>query len=1192
MNQDFDDEVRRDEEWDHFAKSGLIAQFRAPQLMSTDQDVIAELIQNADDARSHELELIWHDKGILVWNNGDPFMPDGVTALRHIHHSPKAREQRTTGRFGVGIQSVYRWTETIYLFSTPKGDRPEPRQWWQFDHLSRKTTLDQLESGDIPPREILRSLAQPLSDTSCLPPDLVPAISSGRVVFWLPFRANVAESFTADQLFESARGLERALLFTQSLRSLACCTADGTQRVTWVRDHVGPLFEGHVVRLQEVTQEPEGVVRKSQRWWIGSVNTNPKDEPAGLVPSLALMLNEADQFQRAETSPYVFVTLPTAEDCGSLGFCVHALFHPDQGRSRVNWDAAHLSEHHRLIDQLSQRLTALVRHLGHLRHRDAMISLLLALPTMEDAVDDRWRALVEPTWALLQAEPFLPTKSGDWQERQSLRWTRDGLSPIIPRDWLQRLTGDPVVDWIDDRLAHGRGVAVCRQLSVAEWTGRAFAQSVAHYTENHPEWIFEESPKNLARWYEWFATHRDVHEILRVIPILRMQSGQARAPGDATERCWPGTIDSKGRLAPLAPFLEYLDPSVATLIEPRAQEALKRSQWVRVGGESDRNILQAYLKRVYGSAEGVPRHEMQALLAVLVNWKTRWQGEWDLIRSTAAKYAFLSSATPSERDKGQWVRRKPDQCYLGVAFTRQHELENWFGSQEVAWVNPIYVQNVSDDERKDIVACLVDLGASRYPRVIPVVTWNFLSNWWTKELNVRGLQVEESARAHPEQSLRDETLEGFDSVWKAVLERQDVGPRSPHHRLMALFARVLKSNPHDKDVETLHKTFLEGGTGFYYYTPPRSSTEREKRFDGVFWQRQLREQAWVPDDQGHYHRPNELVLPIMHGAFPDFPVLHPNLDRPDYRDAWSTLQMRTGNRAQDIQGAIQALVNESADKPPVDTLSDLYALAEGLADDARSEVVKWLFSSPHVWIPWRHQGFWAPGQACLWMGSDNPPPSLDTSPYFRSRQATQFLRRVTDFNHSGDRWTPLRIRTWLEALANSAITILTEEQVTDLKALYGHLSHDQDWDRKLLRCWAGWIPETAEWRLSRPDELLWVDRPLWDEVIRDVPVWREELFGAALAERLAIPRLSQRPLVVRPSGNQGEPPGAVQQQFQRLWHDWAALRMYNGLRPTLRVADRVTVEMDYQGVQHAWSGSASSRDRHLSLERAGHPAVD
>ena len=80
---------------------------------------ILELLQNADDAQSKEvqIELNTNKQLLIISNVGEPFSKEGFESLMLAHNSSKRNKKIYIGNKGLGFRSILNWADKIDVVS-------------------------------------------------------------------------------------------------------------------------------------------------------------------------------------------------------------------------------------------------------------------------------------------------------------------------------------------------------------------------------------------------------------------------------------------------------------------------------------------------------------------------------------------------------------------------------------------------------------------------------------------------------------------------------------------------------------------------------------------------------------------------------------------------------------------------------------------------------------------------------------------------------------------------------------------------------------------------------------------------------------------------------------------------------------------------------------------------------------------
>ena len=85
------------------------------RLYSDKTHFVYELIQNADDSKSKNLELQLNENELLVWNDGRQFKEKDVRSICSLGSSDKNLTH--IGTFGIGFKAVYNYTDFPEIYS-------------------------------------------------------------------------------------------------------------------------------------------------------------------------------------------------------------------------------------------------------------------------------------------------------------------------------------------------------------------------------------------------------------------------------------------------------------------------------------------------------------------------------------------------------------------------------------------------------------------------------------------------------------------------------------------------------------------------------------------------------------------------------------------------------------------------------------------------------------------------------------------------------------------------------------------------------------------------------------------------------------------------------------------------------------------------------------------------------------------
>lgn len=250
------------------------------QQVYTDQGhFLLELLQNADDARANEFEVIFEKHAITVIHNGFPFDFRDLVGVLSIGQTTKT--ERQIGYFGVGFKSVFEVTERPRIAS---------------GHFA-------FEIVDISIPRLLKAEVDPL----------------GRTVLVLPLR----EGLSVEPYYQRALEIERTLLLNlPNVSTLRWTGPDGTRTV------LGESRDGNVYSLSRDEHQTDYLV------WNGTYN-HEGDRPEGKPKSANVMLAFPLDGETDPPDQNLFSFLPIQENSG-LRFLVGSHFDVPVDRERLD----------------------------------------------------------------------------------------------------------------------------------------------------------------------------------------------------------------------------------------------------------------------------------------------------------------------------------------------------------------------------------------------------------------------------------------------------------------------------------------------------------------------------------------------------------------------------------------------------------------------------------------------------------------------------------------------------------------------------------------------------------------------------------------------------------------------------------------------------------------------------------------
>jgi hypothetical protein len=378
------------------------------------RSLIAELIQNADDARDASEMSFTIDEGALqVWNDGTfsrcdeleaeqcPYMVAGQPACDFHSFSDVAggaKEDRddATGAFGIGFTAVYQVTDRPVL--TSSGLR------WTIDETKPEET--RIYSEEVTDSEGTVFVLPWARQLSYMRQQLEQPVITPESIREL-----------TDELF---RFVPDAMLFLRRLTRIVVRTE--SRAVTFTRDRTLKTID---------IRSSEG---ESRRWHVldgslGSVGedlrrTHPNELPRRRSASISVAVNLSDD----SSSGRFYATLPTDESTW-LPISVQGSFFPKPDRKRIRFDTAPRDEWNRaIVDGAAALVAQSLEELRDTAGDEALVRLLSsALELQERAgvgeVDGSFAAWWDRLSSTVPTAEVVPSLAGTYRSpRVALLW--------------------------------------------------------------------------------------------------------------------------------------------------------------------------------------------------------------------------------------------------------------------------------------------------------------------------------------------------------------------------------------------------------------------------------------------------------------------------------------------------------------------------------------------------------------------------------------------------------------------------------------------------------------------------------------------------------------------------------------------------------------------------------------------------
>ncbi len=1029
---------------------------------------VDELIQNADDSRSCELVLHLDSDALTVWNNGRPFDETDVRGICSLGSSDK--DLTHIGTFGIGFKAVYNYT-----------DSPE------------------IYSGDE--RFRIRDFVEP-EGTQVTPPEVVRLIETGKTVFRLPFKDSL-KTGDVDGLNNRLCSLskERTLLFLRHLEKVAWMDKRNGQKGVYScrrcpYGNIQDVPENVLVERVKLTASLNGGDQSSEEFLVFSKKARP---PYDVMDWALEQAEDDDDRQRVQRSKEeqqtievafkledskivamgdesaLFAYLPT-QMVTRLRFLIQARYQTTPSRDNIatpkdsRWNEWLVQETADLLPDTLEMLKT-----GGLLEPAFFNALPLKGDERDkgDNVPEEFGRIVGTLEKAMKERALIPTLEGHMKAENVFYPDSQALRELLGEaGWLS-----PECGWLHPDIRRNERSFETMQTAGVKTVG--IDDALSWLEKQDAEW-FEKRPDDwIRRLYAYLEKNESKIERIKTLPLIRLKNGKHVCADKKLAFFLP---DAEEEREGLKPFLNELPILQASLLDGDQHGRVKlflKNLGVREMNPED--VISKCILPLYSQdRQGKPSIERNRLhiLYLCEFWDELSGYEHRPLREKASETPILRAYRGVRPEAFDFV--KPSVAYLPEAYTGDADLETYFSAYDgdVWFVDGSYMEDAS--KRKSWLPFLKKMGADDAPRVIDdrIEYTSVDMTVFYKELAKRSCEWEKTTNLD-KTYIEDRDIHGLQTILSHIKANKDINLARASWRLLVRRLHVYR------DRWSKQKFF--DGTYHWYYR-----TDKSASFEARFYRR-LKETAWLPDEQGNFHRPSELFAPNSENRDllgDSVAYLHPDFDVSKDNGLAEKLGAHLDADTDSVLGYLESLSKKEAAESSVEKVEPIYRFlaeqGESLSYEFKRNRLIFTSNPEPRWCR-SDEAFWEDqsavfGDLCGYLEKNNYDPALKqffTEVGVSENAAFSDYARVIREIPSKERAEDEEVRSRVKTLYRRIMLHLQE----------GGGSLEDEWEKtRDGKCWLG--KKGDAWGFFSLKELVWEDDKHRSELFAGkVPFW-------------------------------------------------------------------------------------------------------
>ena len=866
-----------------------------------------ELIQNAVDSKSSQLELRLKENELFVWNDGDQFSEKDVRSICSLGSSNKDLTQ--IGTFGIGFKSVYNYADYPEIYS---GD----------EHFC------------------IRDLTQP-EGIDRITPQIVEQVSQGRTVFRLPFKDDLSQTdimLLKDQFCKL--GERYVLLF---LRDLQGDFKRHFKTIRWIDERDGqtgicscihhPHSKTQGASEVELTMSLNGENQLSEMFLVFHKAVQP---PQDVIDALLKQTKHDEKRQKTQQSAkkqqpieiafklhdggitamddncVLFAYLPTRKET-HLKFLIQGRYQTTSGRADIQDPSENLWNRW-LVRETADFLPEI---LEQLKASGLLEPAFFNVLPLKGEVENEFKPIAGALQKTMREKSLVPTENGGYAKAETVFYPhRESLPQLIESSWLY-----PGSSWLHTGIGRSsRAFDVMKEAGVKEIN----VSHVLNWLEEQDlNWFESRCEKWLSSLYIYLHNQKSQLERIngleriRKLPLVRLENGEHVCVSEQLVFFPPDTDED---LEDIKPFLNDLPILQSVLLEGEDLNDIKSFlDDLDVGVLHPKDMIREWIiPQYFQSDKPSEKTNLSHMYYLFKVWDKLSGDEHRNLKKEIGETPILQAYHGVQPKTFDFV--KPCDAYLPKSYTGNDNLETYFlmYNGDIWFADDIYLED--DSNRKGWLQFLKAIGTMDIPRVIEenIRAKSENDQEFNKELDKRNVKLERTTW-ELQTSIKDLNFHGLPEALVEISEYKKINLSRVLWHLLIKMVKPLPSG------EWNRQTFFDGqfrGIYRWYFRKNQS-----KLFDATFY-RQLKEAAWIPDKHGNLHTPAECFAPTdgnRRVLGESVAYLHPDFDISEDNEVARWLAEKLGIHLNaDTDSVINYLQTLSGTEVSVEKVEPLY----------------------------------------------------------------------------------------------------------------------------------------------------------------------------------------------------------------------------------------------------------------------------